>query len=131
MNREIKFRAWDRREKQMKHLGTLEELALWFKIYPESYKDFDFMQFTGLKDKNGKEIYESDVVEVLLPEREPIEIQRMAIEWEDTGFIIANNAYAISLHDIDEYKAINVVGNIYENPSLHYSDKYENKELLK
>jgi uncharacterized phage protein (TIGR01671 family) len=55
--REIKFRAWDRKDKlwvagfSIGQSGTLSELG-----------DKVFMQYTGLKDKTGKEIYEGDVV---------------------------------------------------------------------
>lgn len=141
MNREIKFRAWVKRydepfmlylKPNMTWRDVENGLVLSFTEDGGDYGyaevsaenlDYPVMQFTGLLDKNGKEIYENDVIEVLLPEREPKNIQRMTIEWESGGFIMANNAYAISLGDTEEYKAINIVGNIFENPNLHYSSK--------
>ncbi len=61
--REIKFRAWDAVANQMKN--NIQDCMDWLLYEPKRFK---LMQYTGIKDKNGKEIYEGDVV----PLREPL-----------------------------------------------------------
>lgn len=74
MTREIKFRAWDKETKAMSKPFTLEDIADEFDCgysvnidlpdtYDGGWNDIVFMQFTGLHDKNGKEIYEGDIVD--------------------------------------------------------------------
>ena len=120
--REIKFRAWDGSKMHYEGFGiTCEGLPTIGYVSHEidlSKKDsFRMMQFTGLKDKNGKEIYEWDITNLGI-----VKFQT-DLNWDGGGsihsgfyFDIQKMGGEMSYHDsLDECI---VVGNIYENPEL-------------
>ena len=121
--REIKFRAWDKRRKEM----YFPEELIWNEdhefIYASDlssghvqYDEIELMQFTGLKDKNRKEIYEDDVVKC--------EGGLLLIQWKDNlahfhcDYLktIKENIREIRMYNLNEKSE--VLGNIYENPEL-------------
>lgn len=108
--REIKFRFWNKGDSIMiSDRSPMEEESL-NKSFAEMRRYYEVMQFTGIQDSTGKDIYEGDIC-----------------EWVDSGcvkrvdnvvygnakFYLCNNS-----HSIAEYinQKLMVIGNIYENP---------------
>lgn len=125
--REIKFRAWDIKSKIM---AFVETLHLGKKTKPQIencewdwYKrDYKLMQYTGLKDVNGVEIYESDVVALLVISTITVKLE---IAMVDGVFSVINIPKGYGFRDtkyrLDELVGqgrIEVIGNIYENKEL-------------
>lgn len=85
-------------------------------------EEFVLMQSTGLKDKNGKEIYEGDIIEkkVRYFPTYRIEKEREIVEWfnnDTTGFYPFND-YNLETDRYNFSKDFEVIGNIYENKEL-------------
>lgn len=106
--RAIKFRAWDTENKKMVSdisLGTVN----FYESLNEFFKSTNLMQFTGLLDKNGTEIYEGDVVAYGTDKPQEIIYEKGMFTWRNEGSMSLGNYYS---------KLMEVVGNIYENPEL-------------
>ena len=138
MNREIKFRAWHRKEKIM----------YWFKLMwgnfgygggyigmapfgqPDTNKNYkdnlrlvdpdecEIMQYTGLKDKNGKETYEGDIVrQVISDDFEDLSNENLI----EIGAVVFNLGQ-FEINNYPLYVCIDfdaeIIGNIHENPEL-------------
>lgn len=117
--REIKFRAWDEDGymiyppfslmfNENKNIVLLEPDGTFGEV---GSAIIALMQFTGLLDKNGKEIYEGDVVRV--PE---INRKNTAVEFYKGGFVTRGNG--MDCEHISVFRNYEVIGNIYENPEL-------------
>lgn len=138
--REIKFRAWDKKRKMMIDLARSDELwgimarvnnysgefytTIWkfqdedcwpdkrIALFPD---DIELMQYTGLYDKNGKTIYEGDIIRCWENTTDHYEEHIGFVEWYDCGL-------KINLKDGFKFVSVSganeVIGNIWENSSL-------------
>ena len=114
--RDIKFRAWDKKEKRM----IKKFLPDWGNINQDRYL---LLQFTGLCDKNGTEIYEGDIVTDIYINGEYY-TGNHEVAFIGSSFCIIIKRGINNRHDyipcLDEawLERIEVIGNIYENPEL-------------
>lgn len=124
MSREIKFRVWDKSSKVMKLWGNL--LHRYNTLTCLSHDSFKTMQYTGLKDKNEKEIYEGDIVVIATySHEEPLMDTTCIVEYNEVYGIVefveldeTGERYSmIDIRDSFHYE-LEVIGNIYENPEL-------------
>ena len=110
MNREIKFRAWDKNAIAMQYRTLAEYGEKGFGLpYPED-PEIIVMQFTGLKDRNGKEIYEGDILQIFNEKYEVRVIQTENQMFVDYGYPNKHNGPAPHW--------VEIIGNAYENPKL-------------
>lgn len=130
--RVIKFRAWDKEKKRLLPITRMNWSDWWVTCEPllehkpipleygerNSFKNEKtdrhiLMQYTGLKDKNGKEIYEGDIIEAL-DGRDNNKSYILTVEWEQD---VCSSGWTLS--GIGWYQGeLEVIGNIYENPEL-------------
>lgn len=134
MKREIKFRAWDKKDKVMVDVAAINFGPSGFWSLIEDADDaelqladsYELMQYTGLHDKNGREIYESDILKVT---GEDGESYVATVKWfgdegypafdlegiPETWFYGANALATIFQEGVETCE---VIGNIFENPEL-------------
>lgn len=126
--RAIKFRAWDTIRKKMfaaitaLHLDDGVHSCTFISNYGDettiSMEYLELMQFTGLHDKNGKEIYEGDIVDCVVGEEFgncPVVFNEGCFSLSIKNGINKNHDYEPCLYEADS-RFIEVIGNIYENP---------------
>ena len=120
--REIKFRVWDNDEKIIKKVESInfplggESSSKTVCVYNEEeycYEwvyDYELMQYTGIKDKNNKEIYEGDIVEFYSNVEDEIITEKVEYHF---GIYRAGDYFVGKI-----YNKCEVIGNIYENKDL-------------
>ncbi len=113
--REIKFRAYNTKTNRMIDPHVLTPLALnndcrdMKGVFLAFHEEVELMQYTGLKDKNGKEIYEGDIIKGG-HHNYLITYVSSEVRYEAT----LKQAYILAC----EWKTKEIIGNIYENPEL-------------
>lgn len=142
MSREMKFRIWHNpSEKFVKEMQFKDPRFGWvnegylgidadgdlsyndhgngmYKIsweYPESLEDYIIQQYTGLKDMNGVEVYEGDILRC--PKSWMYDEMNGVIEWYKNKYCFINKEYDIRWVYAD-YESLEVIGNIFENKEL-------------
>ena len=132
--REIKFRAWIKEDKKMENVKTMDftdktirclkknEFINAYLLRRVSFDDVELMQYTGLKDKNGKEIYENDLISCN-------KYKNIVVFFEGGCFKVkylrnSTTTITCTLNSFLEKYKCKISGNIYEHPELLEEQKW-------
>lgn len=124
--KEFKMKAWLKKENKMVSIIGIDLNYQYIRytddgnLFKDDYKiaefkDMELLQFTGVKDKAGQEVYEADVIKF----NDGIDDIYGLISYDDEDAV-----YCVSYENVTEYLLnmagdFEIVGNIFENPNLH------------
>ncbi len=121
--RDLKFRGWHKTKHYMTIPLTLQRIQL---EHGRPLEDYEWLQYTGLRDKQGKEIYEGDILRIVCSCGHG---ENLPVEWRDghNGYFARaewqhnwdNNQLELNWTE----RATEVIGNIYGNPELLNGDR--------
>ena len=129
----IKFRVWDKKNNRMikpkkfatvipvldfnGNLGVMDTYKNWHwhGIVPEN--EYELMLFIGSHDKNGKEIYEVDIVLYDRNIHKDIDTAKFKVVWAKDRYVLQEIKHKYYIDDVT-WELVEVIGNIYENPEL-------------
>lgn len=117
MNREFEFRAWLTKYNKMVKIYSWN---IWQEYFMCSEYDSEFyleetpiMQYTGLKDKNNKEIYEGDIVTLHNSK------YKVIFNSKEARFVLRDDEFEMNIpFTNNNNERMEIIGNIYENPEL-------------
>jgi len=141
--RDLRFRAWDKEEKEMLSYEDIDASdkdgnLMWGEILNGKHPDIELMQFTGLHDKNGKEIWEGDILSfagnITADNSLGFEPNGYFYDEDDNHIVvwdIKQACWSLNFNPDEEWKykrdthglmldssSIEVIGNVWENPEL-------------
>ena len=125
--RTIRFRAWDEADSQMYYAiedgirfddDSIYEFRHFITPRIDDYHKWELMQYTGLKDKNGVEIYEGDICKcaIYIIGKEPAYHTNNVVRFSKGAFVMQEEVKRNL--NVGNWNEIEVIGNIYENPEL-------------
>lgn len=110
--RDIKFRAWDKENEEMINVARFDIVD--YTVYRHLFacdgylaEDLEIMQYTGLLDKNGCEIYEGDIM--------TSQSENVKVVFSEGCFLVMSDTHYENLFEFTDEE---VIGNIYNNPDL-------------
>lgn len=127
MSRPIKYRAWHKKKQQMCEILRMDfwdptktgkniELCACQLVYNGKtsiviIEDLELMEYTGLQDKNGKKIFEADIVRVE-------DVENRTVVYELASFNLVHPSESRIFLEARGPELLEVIGNVYEHPSL-------------